>query len=212
MFGYQAERRRIAKLMGVDYLWFGLFGQFMGAMLMGAAPDAMSAPMFAGEAGLVLSTGVLVGGCAMYARYHGLRRACALLGMLSVVGVVILTMLPARQKERKAGQGFSVIFAEPYRRDVWRMDVRVKLDEKIGTGVREPIMLQLPRGACVGNAMKTLAGVIPELQEGDLPGVEFAINGQRVDRKAELSNGDEVAVTKISTAPLSRSENSTSPA
>ena len=38
MFGYQAERRRVSKLMGVDYLWFGLFGQIMGVLLIGAGP------------------------------------------------------------------------------------------------------------------------------------------------------------------------------
>jgi hypothetical protein len=195
MFGYQAERRKIFKLMGLDYLWFGLVGQFTGAILIGAAPpEASSAPVLAGELALVLCTGVLVGGCAMYARFHGLNRLCALLGLLSIVGVLVLILLPAMRRERARGKGFSVIFAEPYRRDIWRMDVRVKLDEKLETGVREPIMLQIPRGANIGTAMKTLAGVIPNLHEGDLPNAEFTVNGVRAERRAELSDGDEIIV------------------
>jgi len=199
MLGYRAERRKISKLMGIDYLCFGLFGQLMGALLIGTAPpDPASAPVVAGELALVLCTGVLIGGCAMYARYHGLSRFCALLGLLNLVGVLILILLPQLRRERARGQGFSVIFAEPYRRDIWRMDVRVRLDENLGTGVREPIMLQIPRGANVGTAMKTLAGVIPNLYEGDLPNAEFIVNGRPADRRAELSDGDEVTVNIIS--------------
>ena len=87
------------------------------------------------------------------------------------------------------------MFAEPYRRDVWRMDVRVTLDQSVGAAVREPIMLQLPRGANVGTAIKTLAGVIPELDTAQSQSERFAINGQPADRRAELSDGDELAVS-----------------
>jgi hypothetical protein len=198
MFGYQAERRRVSKLMGVDYLWFGLFGQIMGVLLIGAGPpEPASAPVLAGELALVLSTGVLIGGCAMYARFHRLSRFCALLGLLNLVGVLILILLPPRRRHPEGGTGFSVIFAEPYRRDVWRMDVRVKLDENIGSGVREPIMLQLPRGASIGTAMKTLSGVIPNLFDGDLPNADFIVNGLHADRRAELSDGDEMVVNIV---------------
>jgi hypothetical protein len=48
--------------------------------------------------------------------------------------------------------------------------------------------------------------VIPGLYDGDLPGVEFAINGQPVDRKAELSDGDEMVVNKIPGAVLQAEE------
>ncbi len=195
MFGYQAERRRISKLMGLDYLWFGLVGQIMGVLLIAAVPpEPSSAPVLAGELALVLSTGVLIGGCAIYARFHRLSRFCALLGLFNLAGVLILILLPLRGRQRERGTGFSVIFAEPYRRDVWRMDVRVQLDEKIAAGVREPIMLQLPRGASVGTAMKTLAGVIPNLFNGDLPNADFIVNGINTDRRAELSDGDEMIV------------------
>jgi hypothetical protein len=198
MFGYQAERRKLAKLMGMDYLLFGLFGQFVGVVLLIAVPfDPTSAPMLAGELALVLSTGVLIGGCAMYAGFHRLSRFWALLGLLNVVGVLILILLPLCRRQRERGAGFSVIFAEPYRRDIWRMDVRIKLDEKIGAGVNESILLQIPRGANVGTAMKTLAGVIPNLHDGDLPDAEFIVNGLRTDRRAELSDGDEMIVTLV---------------
>jgi hypothetical protein len=198
MFGYRAERRKISKLMGVDYLQFGLFGQIMGIILICAGPpEPASAPVLAGELALVLSTGVLIGGCAMYARFHRLSRFWALLGFFNLAGVLILILLPPRRRQREGGAGFSVIFAEPYRRDVWRMDVRVQLDEKIGSGVREPIMLQLPRGASVGAAMKTLSGVIPNLSNGDLPNADFIVNGVNTDRRAELSDGDEMIVRLI---------------
>jgi len=205
MFGYQAERRKLFKLMGLDYLWFGLVGQFTGAILIGAAPpEASSAPVLAGELALLLCTGVLIGGCAMYARFHGLNRFCALLGLFSLAGVLVLILLPPLRRERARGKGFSVIFAEPYRRDIWRMDVRVKLDEKLETGVREPIMLQIPRGANIGTAMKTLAGVIPNLHEGDLPNAEFTVNGIRAERRAELSDGDEIIVNVNSPKIISK--------
>ena len=207
MFGYRAERRKISKLMGVDYLWFGLVGQFTGGLLIAAGSQQPAIPpMLAGELAVVLSTGVLIGGCAMYCRYHGLGRFCALLGLFSLFGVLILITLPSLRRQRERGNGFSVIFAAPYRRDIWRMDVRVKLDEKIGTGVNEPILLQIPRGANVGTAMKTLAGVIPNLHDGDLPNADFTVNGRRADRRAELCNGDEIVVDIIG-SPDSNSPN-----
>ncbi|MGD0462662.1 MAG: hypothetical protein ABSB74_09245 [Tepidisphaeraceae bacterium] len=193
MFVY--SRRKIARLMGLDYLGAGLVGQAMGTVLTAAAWGTdQRTPGAIGNLLLVLGTGVLLGGCGIYARYHRLSRWWGLLGVFSVVGVLILLVLPLISRERKYGPGFGVMFAEPYRRDVWRMDVRVTLDQNVGTAVREPILLQLPRGANVGTAMKTLAGVIPELDSGELPAARFAINGQPADRRTELSHGDELAV------------------
>ncbi|MGD0388841.1 MAG: hypothetical protein ABSC42_07800 [Tepidisphaeraceae bacterium] len=208
MYGYRYERRKIARLKGMDYLWFGLVGQIAGAGLVAAAPpDPSSTPVIAGEFVIVLCTGILVAGCGKYVRYHGLNRWWGLLGFFNALGVLILMILPPRKGGSKDGPGFSVIFAEPYRRDVWRMDVRVMLDEALGTGVREPIMLQLPRGANVGSAMKVLAGVIPGLFDGELPAASYSINGNPTDRRAELSDGDELVVRVIpenttATSPL----------
>jgi len=196
MYGYRAEQRKISKLMGMDYLWFGLFGQVVGAVLIVCAIGASAnQPAIAGELVLILSSGVLIGGCAKFARFHGMNRGWAVLGLFNAVGILILMLMPLQKRDRKRGSGFSVIFAEPYRRDVWRMDVKVRLDERLGTGVREPIMLQLPRGARVGTAMKTLADVIPGLYDGDMPGVGYIVNGQAVDRRAEVGEGDEMIVS-----------------
>jgi hypothetical protein len=187
--------------MGIDYLAAGLVGQAMGAMLTVAAwNDNDRWPAVIGNLLLVLATGVLVAGCGIYARYHRLSPRWGLLGLFSVVGVFIVLVLPLARRRRIYGEGFGVMFAEPYRRDVWRMDVRVRLDQSVGSRVREPILLQLPRGANVGTAMKTLAGVIPELAGGELPTARFAINGHAVDRRAELSNGDELAVSATTEA------------
>lgn len=194
MFGY--DRRKIARLMGMDYLVAGLVGQAMGAVLsISAAENGDRTPWIVGNLLLVLGTGVLVAGCGIFARYHRLRGWWGLLGLFSFVGVLVLLAIPGLPRRRERGQGFGVMFAEPYRRDVWRMDVRVRLDQSLGTAVREPIMLQLPRGANVGTAMKTLSGAIPELGEGELPTARFEINGHPADRRAELSDGDELAVS-----------------
>lgn len=194
MFGY--DRRKVARLMGLDYLAAGLIGQAMGALLsVSAWANADRIPWIAGSLLVVLGTGVLVAGCGIFARYHRLRARWGFLGLFSFVGVLFLLTVPSLSRGKRRGEGFDVMFAEPYRRDVWRMDVRVRLDRNLGTAVREPIMLQLPRGANVGTAMKTLAGAIPGLEHGDLPTARFEINGLRADRRAELSDGDELAVS-----------------
>jgi len=208
MYTSPYERRTIARLKGRDYLWLGLVGQIAGFILVDAGPpDPTSAPVVAGEFALVLFTGILVAGCGKYARFYGLNRWWGLLGFLNVLGVLILILLPPRQGRQIDGAGFSVIFAEPYRRDVWRMDVRVILDQTVGTAVREPIMLQLPRGVNVGSAMKVLAGAIPGLFDGELPAARYSINGNPADRRVELSDGDELVVRVIAenttaTSPL----------
>jgi hypothetical protein len=199
LFGYEAERRKMSKLKGTDYLLFGIFGQWMGGILIAVAPHGLAtAPLISGELVVILSTGVLIGGCAMFARFHRLNRAWAMLGLFNLPGVLMLMLLTIQWRQGERGHGFSVIFAEPYRRDVWRMDVRVVLAENTGVSVREPIMVQLPRGCNVGTAMKTLAGVIPGLIDGDLPQANFTINGARASRRDELSHGDEMIVSIVS--------------
>jgi hypothetical protein len=194
VFGY--DRRRIARLQGLDYLGAGLVGQALGAILSVSGwggPDRV--PGVVGGLLLVLATGVLLGGCGIFTRYHRITPWWGLLGLLSFVGVLILLAIPLVPKRRKWGRGFGVMFAEPYRRDVWRMDVRVTLREKLAAAVGEPIMLQLPRGANVGTAMKTLADVIPELNGGYFAEVKFQINGESADRRSELNDGDELAIS-----------------
>jgi hypothetical protein len=197
MLGYHTHRRRNALNMGLDYLAFGLFGQFFSAILILLLCEGWAQPVTAvGMMSMIISTGVLVGGCAKFAKFHGLPSACGLLGMLSILGVLALVLIPPLLRGRPASEGFSVIFAEPYRRDVWRMEVRVKLNESIGAGVTEPIILQLPRGANIGTALKILAGVIPNLMDHELPDACFAVNGAVADRRGELSDGDEVIISR----------------
>jgi hypothetical protein len=193
---YAYDRNKLSKAMGIDYLAAGLIGQTFGAVLISIAGEidrialgVMGCLLF------VIGTGVLLGGCGMFARFHRLSRWSPFLGLLSIVGVSILLVLPSMKHRRRYGEGFSVMFAEPYRRDVWRMDVRVILDQSISAAVREPIMLQLPRGANIGMALKTLAGVIPELNITQSPNEHFTVNGEAADRRSELSQDDELAIS-----------------
>jgi hypothetical protein len=205
-------RRKVRRLKGVDYLRFGIFGQIVG-LVVAVLALGIEAPQLEvlGNLTLILSSGVLVGGCAKFARFHRLHGAWAVAGLFNLPGVLLLMGIPAiRERSKKRGAGFSVIFAQPYRRDVWRMDVRVRLDETTRVGVREPIMLQLPRGARVGTAMKTLADVIPGLSEHDVPGVRYTVNGQPVDRRVELSDSDELVVSIVPAGAAAASEHSTS--
>jgi hypothetical protein len=192
---YAYDRNKLSKSMGIDYLTAGLIGQTVGPILIAIAGgiDRIALGVM-GCLLFVIGTGVLLGGCGMFARFHRLSRWSPFLGLLSIVGVSILLVLPSMKPRRKHGEGFSVMFAEPYRRDVWRMDVRVILDQSISAAIREPIMLQLPRGANVGTALKTLAGVIPELDLTQSPTERFTINAEPADRRSELSQGDELAI------------------
>jgi hypothetical protein len=179
----------------MDYLVAGLVGQVFGAILIGIAGDIGQTTLgIMGCFLFVVGTGVLLGGCGTFARFHRLRRWAPCLGFLSIVGVSILLFIPLISFRRKSSAGFDVLFAEPYRRDVWRMDVRVIVDPSFGAAIHEPIMLQLPRGANVGTALKTLAGVIPELDLTQSPSERFTINAQPADRRSELSQGDELAI------------------
>lgn len=188
VFGY--DRRKIVR-QGIDCIRLGLVGQSLGAVILCLADQgglrSIAALM------IVLGTGVLVGGCGIFARYHRLSTMWGLLGFLNVLGVAILGTLS--QPNRARSRGFAVVFPEPYRRDVWRMDVQVKLKRDTGkaSGVSEPILLQLPRGANVGTAMKVLSGAIPALDDG-VASTQFLINGQSAGRRDELSNGDELIV------------------
>jgi hypothetical protein len=204
MYADDAERKRIAKLKGWDYLGLGIIGQIAGLLVVHSPEDLASPIGIAGQVILILFTGVLVGGCAKYAKFYRMGKGWALLGLFNFPGVLMLVVIAGLRSLSKHGKGagFSVIFAEPYKRDVWRMDVKVKLDETVGARVNEPINLQLARGSNVGTAMKTLAGVIPGLNDGELPNGEYLINGQEADRRMELSDGDELVVRVI--APTDR--------
>jgi hypothetical protein len=197
MFADDEHRRRISKLRGMDYLWLGIVGQIAGLLVIHAPEDMATPQGLAGQAILILFTGVLVGGCAKFVKFHKLPRWLALLGILNAPGVLVLFVVRLCHREKRHGEGFGVLFAEPYKRHVWRMDVRVRLDETVGTSVHEPITLQLARGSNVGTAMKTLAGVIAGLNDGELPDATYSINGHEADRRVELNDGDQLVVRVI---------------
>jgi hypothetical protein len=88
-------------------------------------------------------------------------------------------------------RGFAVMSAAPYRRDIWRMDVRVKLDA--ATGIREPVLLQLPRGADVAAAVRSLASAIPSL-DASIRGGAYLLNGKTACLATDLSDGDELTI------------------
>ena len=182
--------------MGLDYIEVGLLGQCIGVvLLMVTILDGRPALQLTSNLLIALGSAVLVAGCGAYAVYHGRGRWWGLLGLLGLGGIVVLMCL-ASNRVRRDRRGFAVVFAEPYRRDVWRMDVRVRLDAPLAASQFEPIMLQLPRGASVATAVKMLAPVVPSLRRepGDL---KYLVNGQPARPADEMSDGDELTIAPV---------------
>ncbi len=145
---------------------------------------------------LGLATACLIVGCSRYARYYRMNEAWALLGLASIPGVMVLAIVAgfkAGSARPSLGGGFQVITADPYRKDVWRMDVYVLLDDSLGLGVFEPINMQLPRGANIKSAVFTLADAIPEIRP--LIGqAAYRLNGEEVDEKEDMTDQDVLVV------------------
>jgi hypothetical protein len=195
LFGYAAQRRKNAKRMGVDSVYLGMFGQAIGAVLLALCYGDDHSPLnFVAAVVFTLATGVLVGGCSLYARHRGLSPIWGLLGFFNAPGFLAIYCACAIGDGTPRGKGFAVIQAAPYRRDVWRMDIRVVVDPELQIGVTEPIMLQVARGASVALAIKTLAGALPRLDEDPIS-LRCAINGVPADRRDELCEGDELRIS-----------------
>jgi hypothetical protein len=180
----------------MDYIEVGLLGQCIGVvLLMVTIVCGQPALQLTSNLLIALGSAVLVAGCGAYAAYHGRSRWWGLLGLLGLGGIVVLMCLPSTRGGGNR-RGFAVVFAEPYRRDVWRMDVRVLLDATLAASKFEPIMLQLPRGASVAMAVKTLAPVVPSMrrQPGDL---KYLVNGQPAKPADEMSDGDELTIAPV---------------
>jgi hypothetical protein len=143
---------------------------------------------------IALGTAVLVAGGGTYAVYHGRSRWWGLLGLLSLGGIIALLCLTVGRGHSRR-RGFSVIFAEPYRRDVWRMDVRVMVDASLGDCRTEPIMLQLPRGASVAAAVKALAPIFPSMGR-EPTDLRFLVNGQVAKATDDMSDGDALMIAR----------------
>jgi hypothetical protein len=202
--------RLAARRMGLDYIEVGLVGQGIGVVLLGVMiMDNRPGLQLPANLLIALGSAVLVAGCGAYAAYHGRSRWWGLLGLLSLGGIVAVMCL-ANPHLRTGRRGFAVIFAEPYRKDVWRMDVRVLVDSSLAGSRLEPIMLQLPRGANIASAVKTLAPVLAPLRR-EPADLKYLINGQPAKPTDEMTEGDELMIAPRDAAATSPDQISTTP-
>lgn len=184
--------------MGIDYIWAGVFGQGMGGwMLSGLFHQGRLGPTLAGIVVFVLGTAVLAGGFGKYAIYHHRTRWWGLLSILSLLGVMILFALSfAPNRGPGARGGFEVLYApNGPTKDIWKMNVRIRVDESLGAGTWEPFHMTLPRGMSVLLASKTLVNAVPALRDA-LDTATFLVNGREVRPIEDLDDGDEVVITK----------------
>jgi hypothetical protein len=182
-----------ARRMGFDYIWAGVAGQIFGAVMLLAVRDQRSeGPIVTAIVVLMLGTAVLAGGFGKFAIYHGRSRWWGLMSLTSLVGVMFMFALVGVPKTRQSG-GFEVMYAPAMQKDVWRMDVRICVEESLGAGKWEPIQMQLPRGASVLSAAKTLAEAVPALG-GAIDTAIFRINGKPAKPADDLSEGDELTI------------------
>ncbi|MDP9175345.1 MAG: hypothetical protein M3O30_16000 [Planctomycetota bacterium] len=186
------HHRATALHLAANYITFGLMGQIAGALILPMMTfDHEPWGILMGNLLLVLGTSVLMVGCGIIATTRGRHQAWGLLGLLSIPGVGLLLCL--RTPRRKNKGGFEVRYLAPYRRDVWKIDIRVRLDPSLGTGIAEPIVLQIARGANVAGAVKMLAGALPALRQ-NLADLAYQINGQCVTPAYELVDGNELCL------------------
>jgi hypothetical protein len=193
-----------ARKMGFDYIWSGAGGQVFGAlMLVATSEHGADGPTMVACLVLILGTAVLAGGFGKYAIYHGRSRWWGLLSLLSVLGVMAIFALVGEAKHRQLG-GFEVLYAPEEKRDIWKMDVRIRVEESLGVGMWEPIHMQLPRGASVLAAAKTLAEAVPTLGES-VDSAVFRVNGKPAKPSDDLSDGDELVISG-NTPPVAAGE------
>ena len=141
---------------------------------------------------LTLGTAVLAGGFGKFAIYHGRSRWWGLMSLTSLVGVMFMFAMVGVPKNRQSG-GFEVMYVLAMQKDVWRMDVRISVEESLGAGKWEPIQMQLPRGASVLSAAKTLAEAVPALNAA-IDTAVFRVNGKPAKPVDDLSEGDELTI------------------
>ncbi len=160
---------RRAKRMGVDAMQVGLVGQTFGVLMILFSYDANTVPGLAwgGKILAVLGTCVLVAGCRRFAQFRRRSPWWGILGFFNIAGVLGLLLIP----RGRSTVGFDLMGEDP-RRDVWKMEVHVQLQD-----LREPVLLHLPRGASVDAAIRSLSLALPHLEEG-LRNAKFLINGK----------------------------------
>ncbi|MGH9592094.1 MAG: MoaD/ThiS family protein, partial [Bryobacteraceae bacterium] len=161
-------------------------------MLLAMADHGADGPAVVACLVLILGTAVLAGGFGKYAVYHGRSPWWGLLSLLSILGVMFIFVAVGEAKHRQLG-GFEVLYAPEEKRDIWKMDVRIRVEESLGVGVWEPIHMQLPRGASVMSAAKTLAEAVPALGES-VDSAIFRVNGKPAKPSDDLSDGDELVI------------------
>ncbi len=191
-----------ARQRGYDYIHAGLFGQIVGALTVAGGGWQRSTPAFiVGVLTIALGTVVAVVGFARFARHFNFSPFWGVLGCLNLIGYITIHILVRASLPRHSAQeGFDVVHASPYTRDIWRMDVKVLLDStlQIDTGP-DPIQLQLPRGASIKAAMDMLATVRPQLAPS-IRNLAYKINENPADLKSELHDTDTLFISGPGTA------------
>ena len=181
-----------AKRMGVDAIQVGLAGQTFGVLMILFSYSANTVPGlgWGGRILAVLGTCVLVAGSRRFAKFRRRSPWWGILGLFNIAGVLALLLIP----RGKSSVGFDLMAADP-RRDVWKMEVHVKVQD-----LREPVLLHLPRGASVDAAARSLSLALPHLEQA-LRNAKFLINGKPAQRGDDLSDQDTL---DIATSALDR--------
>jgi len=102
--------RVIARKRGQDYTIWGLIGQGIAAIMLFSSPDPSIELVVCGGLLLALATPVLLVGCFRHAKHKHYPYALGIvMGLLSLLGVIMLHMLPDRFAWTRRKTGFDVV-------------------------------------------------------------------------------------------------------
>jgi hypothetical protein len=102
--------RVIARLRGQDYTIWGLIGQALATMMLFSSPNPSLELVVCAALLLAMATPVLLVGCFRHARHKHYPHALGMfLGLLSVLGVIVLYLLPDRFAWTRRKTGFDVV-------------------------------------------------------------------------------------------------------
>ena len=91
-----AKLNRKSLMLGVPGIILQIVGQFAPAVIGGNPPP--DGVVYGGLAVLLLGTVLLILGLSWYAAAKGHHKAWGLMGFLSIIGLVVLALLPDRKK------------------------------------------------------------------------------------------------------------------